>query len=145
MDTIKPIDFVNNHYVSLMHNGLFAKQWMQIGFQLALQIQNDGFEIVEALDNYTGGGCHHFHMRTNDGVNGKTKIYTAHSERIEESQLHKKGKINFHHYKWNYEVSFYRYKSIIDYYDDQEYGFGYEDNSPNYEERIFKMESIINT
>ncbi len=139
MDTIKPIDMIIK-YSTCLKSGKFIIEWQQMIFQLAQQLKKEGEVIVEVEEVYTGGGCYHFHMR-----NSENKIYSIHGERTIEIESHWVDDVLIKHFKWNYEKSYLSYKSIGDYYKDEDYGFGYEDNSPNYEERIFKMESIINT
>ena len=136
MKILKPIEIIRNEIHNI--NGEFLLQWQQMIFQVALQIKKDGYNIIEALDEYSGGGCHHFHMRTQEGI-----IYSLHSETmwLEDENENNENVTNY--FQWHYEKSYNQYKSIKDYYKDEDFGFGYEYNNPNYDERCFNMESLI--
>tara|TARA_R100001463_G_scaffold70632_1_gene124292 strand:+ start:335 stop:736 length:402 start_codon:yes stop_codon:yes gene_type:complete len=129
-----------NKYSTCLKSGEFQLKWQQMIFQLAQQLKKEGEIIFKVEEVYTGGGCYHFHMR-----NSEDKIYSIHGESIIDIESYRVNNVLVKHFKWFYEKSHLSYKSIDDYYKDEKYGFGYEYNSPNYEERIFKMESIINT
>ena len=75
--TIKPNELIGDKYQNIHTSGLWKEQWIQMIIEMGTIIINKGREIKDAISSYSGGGCYHFIIQTDDGY-----IYHLDSESI---------------------------------------------------------------
>ena len=119
-----------------IQDSLWKQQWYQMIIEMGQTIINKGFEIKKVISSYSGGGCYHFIIQTNDDC-----IYHLDSESIWwEHVLHYKSRDKFDalEYKWYFYKSAYKWDDINEYYDKWNH-FDFEINVCEH----FQMESKL--
>ena len=113
--TIKPNELIGDKYQNIHTSGLWKEQWNQMIIEMGTIIINKGREIKDAISSYSGGGCYHFIIKTDDGY-----IYHLDSEAIWYDESHFIGKdecIEVVDYKWGFYRNVDEWDDIDDYYD----------------------------
>ena len=66
--TIKPNELIGDKYQNIHTSGLWKEQWNQMIIEMGTIIINKGREIKDAISSYSGGGCYHFIIKTDEFV-----------------------------------------------------------------------------
>ena len=113
--SIKPNELIEKKHHNVHTSGKWQQQWNQMIVEMGTIIINKGCEIKKVISSYSGGGCYHFIIQTDDEF-----IYHLDSESIWYDNLiwlDKDESIEVLEYEWCFYKSVDPWDDIDDYYD----------------------------